>query len=72
METKLNMVPEKLDRVTLAIDDSKNEYEQLLKLKPISTIVSFLSSAAVCFTDLTALVVCCCACLMSDRCNRNK
>jgi len=40
MDTKLNMVPEKLDRVTSAIDDSKTEYEQLLKLKPIYTIVS--------------------------------
>jgi len=40
METKLNMVPEKLDRVTSAIDDSNSEYEQLLKLKPIYTIVS--------------------------------
>jgi len=42
METKLNMVPEKLDRVTSAIDDSNSEYEQLLKLKPIYAIVSLL------------------------------
>ena len=36
------MVPEKLDRVTSAIDDSNSEYEQLLKLKPIYAIVSLL------------------------------
>jgi len=53
METKLNMVPEKLDRVTSAIDDSKSEYEQLLKLKPIYTIVSPLF----CDSYLTALLV---------------
>jgi len=42
METKLNLVPEKLDRVTSAIDESKSEYERLLKLKPIYAIVSLL------------------------------
>jgi len=42
METKLNMVPEKLDRVMSAIDDSSSEYQQLLKLKPIYDIVSLL------------------------------
>jgi len=44
MESKLNMVPDKLDRVTSAIDDSKSEYERLLKLKPIYTIVSHVFS----------------------------
>jgi len=44
METKLNLVPEKLERTTAAIDDSKIEYERLLKLKPIYTIVSHLSN----------------------------
>ena len=48
METKLNMVPDKLERVTSAIDDSKSEYERLLKLKPIYTIVSVYK----CFTYL--------------------
>jgi hypothetical protein len=35
MESKLNMVPEKLDRVTGVITESKAEYEKLLQLRPL-------------------------------------
>ena len=57
MESKLNMVPEKLERVTSAIDDSKSEYEQLLKLMPIYTIVSDLFSDSL-IAALVHLIVC--------------
>lgn len=40
MESKLNVVPEKLDRVNGLIDASKNEYEKLLQLRPIYSQVS--------------------------------
>ena len=58
------MVPEKLDRVTSAIDDSKSEYEQLLKLMPIYTIVSKHLQYN---SELTALHVCLCTFLMSNK-----
>lgn len=40
MESKLNVVPEKLDRVNGLIDATKTEYEKLLQLRPIYGLVS--------------------------------
>ena len=56
------MVPDKLERVTSAIDDSKSEYERLLKLKPIYTIVSVYK----CFTYLLSCIVSCLTLLSFD------
>jgi DNA repair protein RAD50 len=42
METKLNLVPDKLERLTSAITESKTEYEKLLQLKPIYAVVKDL------------------------------
>jgi len=53
------MVPEKLDRITSAINDSNSEYEQLLKLKPIYAIVSVLLRN--CLISPTGKLRCCTA-----------
>ena len=39
MEEKLNLVPEKLQRLSTMMDESKHEYENLLQLKPTRGMV---------------------------------
>ena len=42
MESKLNVVPEKLDRLDKTIDENKTDYQKWLQLKPILDVVGDL------------------------------